>query len=74
MEIVVTAITQQFDDRDLLGREARIFPIPMAASLGFGVLIGALLLMLVIPALTIVHVRITAVLAGSKDEDHAQKS
>jgi len=33
------------------------FLIPMAASLGFGVLIGTALLMLVIPALAIVHVR-----------------
>ena len=36
------------------------FLIPMAASLGFGVLIGTLLLMLVIPALTIVHVKALA--------------
>lgn len=50
------------------------FLIPMAASLGFGVLIGTLLLMLVIPALTIVHVRIMAALTGSKDEGHTQKS
>jgi len=33
------------------------FLIPMAASLGFGVLIGTALLMLVIPALAIVHFR-----------------
>jgi multidrug efflux pump subunit AcrB len=33
------------------------FLIPMAASLGFGVLIGTALLMLVIPSLAIVHVR-----------------
>lgn len=33
------------------------FLIPMAASLGFGVLIGTALLMLVIPALAVVHVR-----------------
>jgi multidrug efflux pump subunit AcrB len=33
------------------------FLIPMAASLGFGVLIGTALLMLVIPSLAIVHYR-----------------
>ncbi|MGB3471353.1 MAG: efflux RND transporter permease subunit [Erythrobacter sp.] len=33
------------------------FLIPMSASLGFGVLIGTALLMLVIPALAILHVR-----------------
>ena len=33
------------------------FLIPMAASLGFGVLIGTALLMLVIPSLAIVHMR-----------------
>lgn len=36
------------------------FLIPMAASLGFGVLIGTFLLMVVIPALTVVHVKMLA--------------
>ena len=36
------------------------FLIPMAASLGFGVLIGTFLLMLVIPALTMVHQSVLA--------------
>ncbi len=36
------------------------FLIPMSASLGFGVLIGTALLMLVIPALVVLHSRATA--------------
>ncbi len=36
------------------------FLIPMSASLGFGVLVGTALLMLIVPALSIVHARATA--------------
>ena len=40
------------------------FLIPMSASLGFGVLIGTSLLMLIIPALAIIHMRAKKRLAG----------
>ncbi len=39
------------------------FLIPMSASLGFGVLIGTVLLILVIPALAVVHMRTKALIA-----------
>ncbi|MEO1729719.1 MAG: efflux RND transporter permease subunit [Pseudomonadota bacterium] len=51
------------------------FLIPMAASLGFGVLIGTALLMLVIPSLAIVHVRTRRVVGklyrGELDDEPA---
>ncbi|MEO0644150.1 MAG: efflux RND transporter permease subunit [Pseudomonadota bacterium] len=53
------------------------FLIPMAASLGFGVLIGTVLLMVVIPALAVVHVRTRRMVGklyrGELDEPGAQE-
>jgi multidrug efflux pump subunit AcrB len=40
------------------------FLIPMSASLGFGVLIGTMLLMLVIPSLAVVHFRARRAIKG----------
>ncbi len=45
------------------------FLIPMSASLGFGVLIGTALLMLVIPALAIVHLRSLEMIRKWKESD-----
>jgi multidrug efflux pump subunit AcrB len=45
------------------------FLIPMSASLGFGVLIGTALLMLVIPALAIVHLRSLEMIRRWKESD-----
>jgi len=45
------------------------FLIPMAASLGFGVLIGTTLLMLIIPALAVVHFRVRRAIKGARDDD-----
>lgn len=50
------------------------FLIPMSASLGFGVLIGTIQLMLVIPALAVVHMRAKARIAewASREPDVPQ--
>jgi multidrug efflux pump subunit AcrB len=45
------------------------FLIPMSASLGFGVLIGTALLILVIPALAIVHLRTVALIERLKSDE-----
>ncbi len=46
------------------------FLIPMSASLGFGVLIGTALLMLVIPALVVLHARAIARFGGMVPDKH----